>query len=264
MLTAVLSIICIAILCLILGLVIGLVAKIFAVETDPRIEETEELLPGANCGGCGFAGCADFAKAVVAGDATPDKCPVASPKNVADIAELLGLSANTGEKLVAIVLCGGNNKDAKKAVKYNGVKDCKSAALVAAGDKGCDYGCLGFASCARVCPFGAIEMKEGLAIVHPDLCVGCGKCVDVCPRKLIKLVPEKAKVHVFCSSPEKGPVKKKVCSVACIGCRKCVKAGEEGQMEIKGFLVNVNYDNPPETDIVEAAKCPTGCLRTSL
>ena len=263
MATAILSIICIAFLCLVLGSVIGLIAKIFAVETDPRIEETEELLPGANCGGCGYAGCADFAKAVVAGDATPDQCPVASSENIADIAKLLGLEAGAGEKLVAIVFCGGNNTDAKKAVNYNGVKDCKSAALVASGDKGCDYGCLGFASCSRACPFGAIEMKDGLAIVHPDLCVGCGKCVETCPRNLIRLVPKKAEVHVFCSSPEKGPVKKRVCSVACIGCRKCVKVAEEGQMEVKGFLIDVNYGNPPGVDIIEAAKCPTGCLRIS-
>ena len=261
--TTILSIICIATLCLILGIVIGLIAKIFAVETDPRIEETEELLPGANCGGCGFAGCADFAKAVVAGDAKPEQCPVCSPENIADIAQLLGLDAGGSEKFVAIVFCGGNNSDAKKAVNYNGITDCKSASLVAGGNKGCAYGCLGFASCARACPFGAIEMKDGLAIVHPDLCVGCGKCVETCPRNLIKLVPEKAEVHVFCSSPEKGPVKKKVCSVACIGCRKCVKAAEEGQMKINGFLIEVNYDNPPGTDIIETAKCPTGCLRVS-
>ena len=164
--------------------------------------------------------------------------------------------------MTAIVFCGGNNTDARKAVGYNGVKDCKSAMLVAGGDKGCAYGCLGFASCARACPFNAIEMKDGLAIVHPDICVGCGKCVATCPRKLIKLVPQKAPVHVFCSSPEKGPVKRKVCKVACIGCRKCVKAAED-QMKIEGFLAGVNYDNPPGLEIVEKAQCPTGCLRAS-
>lgn len=263
MYTAVLAIICVAILCLALGVVIGLAAKLFAVEVDPRIEETEELLPGANCGGCGSAGCADFAKAVVAGEAKPEQCPVCSPENVSAIAQLLGLSAGSGEKSVAVVFCGGDNSEARKAVNYNGIKDCKSAMLVASGDKGCDYGCLGFASCSRACPFGAIEMKNGLAVVHPDICVGCGKCVETCPRDLIKMVPEKAPVHIFCHSPEKGAAKKKVCSVSCIGCRKCVKAAEEGQMEITGFMVGVNYDNYPGIDIIEKAKCPTGCLRTS-
>jgi len=150
---------------------------------------------------------------------------------------------------------------ASAAVNYNGVMDCKSAALVADGFKGCAYGCLGFASCARACPFDAIEMVDGLAVVHSDLCVGCGKCVATCPRNLIKLVPETAKTHVYCSSPEKGPAKRKVCKVSCIGCRKCVKAAEEGQMEMDGFLAVVNYENPPSLDAVETAKCPTGAFR---
>ena len=259
--TTLLAIISIAVICLVLGGIIGFIAKIFAVDIDSRIEATEELLPGANCGGCGYAGCTDFAKACVAGNATPDQCPVCSGSNVSKISDLLGLSAGTTEKEVAVVLCGGDNSDAKKSVKYNGVKDCKSASLVAGGDKGCDAGCLGFATCARACPFDAIEMKNGLAIIHPDLCVGCGKCVATCPRAIIKMVPAKTEVHVFCSSKEKGAAKKKVCSVSCIGCRKCVKVAEEGQMEIDGFLVSVNYKNAPSKDIIEAAKCPTGCLR---
>ena len=260
--TAILAVIFIATLCLILGVIIGLVANLFAVKTDPRIEETEELLPGANCGGCGFAGCSDFAKACVSGDATPDKCPVCDGGNIAKIEKLLGLDAGGAEKQVAVVMCGGDNSDAQKAVKYNGINDCKAAALVAGGDKGCEYGCLGFASCSRACPFDAIEMKNGLAIVHPELCVGCGKCVATCPRNIIKMVPASVEVHVYCSSKDKGAAKKKVCNVPCIGCRKCVKVADEGQMEIDGFLVSVNYDNPPSKDIIEAAKCPTGCLRT--
>jgi ferredoxin len=119
------------------------------------------------------------------------------------------------------------------------------------------------ASCSRACPFDAIEMRDGLAIVHEDLCVGCGKCVDTCPRQLIELVPAKAEVHVYCNSPEKGAEKMKVCKASCIGCRKCVKASEEGQMTVSGFLISTNYDNPPPADLVEAAACPTQCLKTA-
>lgn len=248
---------------LVLGLIIGFTAKIFAVEVDPRVEEVEGSLPGANCGGCGFAGCADFAKAIVAGDTTPDSCPVCSADGIAKIGEILGLEVGGKEKQVAVILCGGSNSVAKQAAQYNGVNDCKTAAIVNNGPKGCKAGCLGLASCARACPFDAIEIKDGLAIVHPDLCVGCGKCVDTCPKNLIVLAPESAKAHVYCSSLEKGPAKKKVCSVSCIGCRKCIKASEEGQMEIKGFLAKVNYENPPPVDIIEKAACPTGCLRTA-
>ena len=258
---AIFAVIVIAVMGVLLGLLIGFVAKLFAVETDPRIEEVEELLPGANCGGCGFAGCSDFAKAVVGDNAEPGGCPVNSSENSTAIGKLLGKSAGDGGKKVAIVLCGGDNNSAKKSVGYNGIKDCQSAATVAGGDKGCEYGCLGFASCARACPFNAIEMRNGLAIVHAELCVGCGKCVATCPRNLIKLIPAEAEVHIFCSSPEKGAAKKKVCSVPCIGCRKCVKAAEEGQMVVNGFLIDVNYDNPPSKEIIEVAKCPTKCLK---
>lgn len=244
-----------------LGIIIGVAAKVFEVETDPRIEEVTEMLPGANCGGCGFAGCADFAKAVVGGETEPSVCPVCGEPVVADIAKLLGVEVGSGEKQVAIVLCGGNNTVAKQGMKYNGINDCKSAQLVAGGSKACRVGCLGLASCARGCPFNAIEIVDGLAVVHPEVCVGCGKCVETCPRKLIKMIPMSAEVHVFCSSTEKGAPKKKNCSVACIGCRKCVKAADEGQIDMDGFLAVVNYENPPVSGIVSEAACPTNCLQ---
>ncbi|QSH41573.1 RnfABCDGE type electron transport complex subunit B [Lentisphaerota bacterium ZTH] len=254
-----------AIIGAVLGCIIGIAVKIFKVEVDPRIELVTELLPGANCGGCGKAGCADFAKSVVDGENAPNKCPVASQEQVAAIAQALGVELGESMKKVAVVFCGGDKNQEKVQTLYNGVSDCISASLIAGGPKGCAYGCLGMSSCARACPFGAIEIINGLAVVHPNLCVGCGKCVDTCPRDLIKLVPVDAKVHIYCSSPEKGAVKMKVCSVPCIACRKCVKAAEEGQFDVKGFLVGVNYDAEklPEADIVEKAKCPTGCLLTA-
>jgi electron transport complex protein RnfB len=247
----------------ILGATIGIAAKIFKVKTDPRIELVTELLLGANCGGCGKAGCTDFAKAVVSGEEQPGKCPVCSQEAVSSIARALGIEAGETEKKVAVVLCSGDTNKTKVQVLYNGVSDCVSASLIAGGPKGCSYGCLGMASCARACPFQAIEIINGLAVVHPHLCVGCGKCVETCPRDLIELVPISAKVHVYCSSPEKGPVKKKVCAEPCLGCRKCFKAGEEGQFNMRGFLAEVNYDNPPGIDIIEKSACPTGCLKTA-
>lgn len=259
MLTTITAIIVMALIGLILGCVIGVAAKVFFVETDPRIEVVTEMLPGANCGGCGKAGCADFAKAVVASEATPDECPVNSPEAVEEICTLLGITASGGEKQIAVVLCGGDVNQTKVQSMYNGVSDCISANLIAGGPKGCSYGCLGMASCARACPFNAIEILNGLAVVHPQLCVGCGKCVDTCPRDLVKLVPVSAKVHVYCSSPEKGPAKKKVCNVPCLGCRKCFKAAEES-IEMQGFRAIVKYDNPPGEEIIEAAKCPTNCI----
>jgi len=185
-----------------LGVVIGIVARVFAVEVDGRIEKVEDLLTGANCGGCGFAGCADFAKGVVAEKATPDQCPVCSPEDISSIADYLGIVAEEKEKRVAVVRCSGAAKSTVRSL-YNGVRDCRSAVLVAGGAKGCDHGCLGFGSCADACPFGAIEIRDALAIVHPELCVGCENCVAACPKNLIIMAPSTAEVHVYCNSPEK-------------------------------------------------------------
>lgn len=250
-----------ALLGAILAVIIGAAAKAFSVESDPRIETVTDMLPGANCGGCGYAGCADFANAIVETGVSPAQCPVAAPADAERIAEYLGMAAEQKEKVVAVVRCSGNIANTVRS-PYNGVQDCRSAVLVAGGAKGCDYGCIGFGSCARACPFDAIEIRDGLAVVHPDLCVGCGKCVDTCPKDLIALVPASGDVHVYCNSPEKGAAKRKVCKTACIGCRKCVKAADnEEQMTVKGFLVETNYDNPPLSDLVDKTGCPTTALR---
>jgi electron transport complex protein RnfB len=174
----------------------------------------------------------------------------------------LGIEVGDSIKKVAVVFCGGDHNQEKVQTLYNGVSDCISASLIAGGPKGCAYGCLGMGSCARACPFNAIEMVNGLAVVHPELCVGCGACVSTCPRNIIGLAPQDAKVHIYCSSPEKGAVKMKVCAVPCIACRKCVKAGEEDQFTVDGFKVSVNYNAKKLVDssIFETVKCPTGCL----
>ena len=162
------------------------------------------------------------------------------------------------------MVCGGDREQTLRLAGYNGVADCVSASLVAGGPKGCAYGCLGMGSCARKCPFGAIEMINGLAVVHKELCVGCGSCVAVCPRNVIKLVPADAEVHVYCNSPLKAPAKRQVCKVACIGCRKCAKAAPE-KFVIEGFKAAVNYAHAPlpTQEDVQAAGCPTGALLTA-
>lgn len=262
--TALLAIMATTILGVALGAIIGAAAKFFAVSVDPRIEFIEDALPGANCGGCGLAGCADFAKALVRGDVEAGECPVCNSTAMAEIARILGIDdAAEKVKKVALVLCGGDDSSTTRS-NYNGISDCKAAALISSGAKGCTHGCLGLGSCSRACPFDAIEMKDGMAIVHNDLCVGCEKCVATCPKDLIVMKPINAKVDVLCNSPEKGPDKKKVCSVSCIGCRKCVKESAADQMSMEGFVARVNFENPPSPESAVRAACPTGCLKSEM
>ena len=247
---------------LLLGALIAFTAKKFAVETDPRIEEVQAMLPGANCGGCGFAGCADMADAIVSKGASPALCTACSENDVKAISEVMGVTAEMQEKKVAVVLCSGTVSKATRKAQYNGVMDCRSASRVAGGGgKACRFGCIGYGSWARACPFGAIEVRDGLAFVHPQLCRGCGRCEDVCPRKLIRLVPASAKVHIYCNSLDKPVVKRKNCSIACISCKKCDRLDPD-HFNAQDQMVRVKYSNPPDAEIVETVKCPTGALQT--
>jgi len=234
--------------------------KLFRVESDPRIDLALELLPGANCGGCGKAGCADFAKALAAGEVTPANCPVSSSEQVSAISLALGIDAGEVTRMQAVVCCRSYIGEVHR-MYYNGVQDCVAANMVAGGPDACRYGCLGLGTCARKCPFGAIEIIGQVAVVHRELCVGCGKCAAVCPRGVIKMVPADAEYHIFCNSPEKGAVKRSFCKAGCIGCRKCEKLfGED--FKVSGFLSQVNYQsgNKLDEEIAEKINCPVGCL----
>ena len=244
---------------IVLGGVIGIFVKIFKVEKNARAELALELLPGANCGGCGKAGCADFANALAAGEVSPGNCPVSSYEQRSAIAFALGIDAGAVDMKQAIVTCRANQS--AEDIDYNGVPDCNAAALVAGGPTTCRYGCLGLGSCARVCPFGAIEIIGRVAVVHPELCTGCGKCSSVCPRNVIKMVPASANIHVYCNSPEKGVLKRTYCQAACIGCRKCSRI-LPGNFKFDGFLAQVDYSNPELLSLedLEKCACPAQCI----
>ena len=233
--------------------------KYLSVQEDPRIGKVAELLPGANCGGCGFAGCSDYARAIVMNNAECNRCTPGGAASANAIAAFLGRTAVALEKRVALVLCCGDASETTRRAAYNGINDCSAAQATAGGDKGCSYGCLGYGACARVCPVNAISVVNGLAKVNKDVCIACGKCVGACPRKIIKLVPASAEIHVLCSSKDKGPAVKKVCGTGCIGCRICNKLSD-GAITMDGFLAVVDYTKPL-TNEETIAKCPGHCIR---
>jgi len=244
---------------LLCGAALALAARFLGVHEDPRIEQITELLPGANCGGCGYAGCADYARAIVLEGAAINLCAPSGEDMLRKLADLLGVQAEAQEKKVAIVLCGGSDAQAGRSFLYNGVADCAAAHAVAGGDKLCRYGCLGYGSCVRACPVGAIELRDRLAVVHPELCIGCGACVRACPRGLIQLVPVSRHIHVLCSSKDKGPAVKKACKVGCIGCTMCVKLAANDAIRMDGALAVVDYSKELDNDKV-VEKCPTNCI----
>jgi len=242
------------------GGALALAARFLSVREDPRVERAAELLPGANCGGCGYAGCADYAKAIVLEGAAINLCAPGGGEVIGKIAQLMGVEAAAAERKVALVLCGGDSGNAPRRFAYNGVADCRAAHAVDGGDKQCRYGCLGYGSCARVCPVGAIEITAGgLAVVHPGVCIGCGACVKACPRSLIRMVPVSRTIHVLCSSRDKGPIVKQACKVGCIGCTLCAKLADNGAIAMDGFLAVVDYDKELTNEAV-VEKCPGKCI----
>jgi len=241
------------------ALLLAVAARFLRVFEDPRIEQVTGLLPGANCGGCGYAGCADYAKAIVENNAPTNLCRPCRAEAVQAISALMGVEAKAAEKMVALVLCNGGDVHSRRASLYNGLAECVSADMLSGAGKICRYGCLGFGNCARICPVGAIQTAaNNLAVVDPERCVGCGLCVKACPRSLIRLVPASHPVHVLCRNRDRGPLTRKACDVGCIGCQKCVKAANGQGIHMEGTLAVVDYTVPLAESIVEV--CPQHTL----
>ncbi len=240
------------------AILLGIAAKVFAVEVDERVPLVRECLPGANCGGCGFPGCDGLAAAIVEGSAPVNGCPVGGAAAAAKIAAVMGVEADTGERKVAHVYCNGGCA-AKDKAKYEGLQDCNAAMRVAGGPKECAFGCMGLGSCVSACAFGAIEIVDGVAKVNTDKCVACGKCVAACPKKLIALVPESKKVHVNCMNKDKGAQAMKVCDNACIGCMKCEKTCKFDAIHVVNNVAVIDYDKCKNCKMCAKA-CPKNAI----
>lgn len=261
--TIVVSVLVLGILGLIFGVVLAFASQKFAVETDDRVDAILEVLPGANCGGCGFPGCGGLATAIVEGNAPVNGCPVGGSVVAAQVGEIMGVAAEDGEKKVAKVICKGDCSNSKNKYEYEGMMDCRSANVLNSGSKSCKYGCLGLGTCKNVCNFGAISIIDGVAVIDEEKCVDCGKCMEVCPKGIIKEKPINKGVVVECNSKDFGKDVKEKCIVGCIGCGLCAKACEYGAIIFEDKIARVDYDKCVEC-MECVKKCPTKVIKGNL
>ncbi len=245
--------------------ILFLVGQRFKVEEDPRVEEVQEALPAANCGGCGFPGCASFASACVKAETLDGlNCPVGGQETMNRIADILGQTAPVTTKKIAVVRCNGTCDNRPRLNLYDGVSNCTMAAALYGGDTGCSFGCLGLGDCVESCTFDAIHMNPETLLpdVVEDICTACGACVKACPKDIIELRkqgPKSRRIFVSCVNEDKGAVAKKACAVACIGCSKCQKVCEFDAITIKNNLAFI-IDDKCRLCRKCAPVCPTNSI----
>ncbi len=265
MTTIIWTIAIIALLGLVLAVVLFVVAERFKVEEDPRIDEVEKVMPGANCGGCGFAGCRAFADAAVkAPNLDNNYCPVGGNEVMKKVAAILGYEVKEKAPMVAVVRCNGTCEARPRTNDYDGYASCRVKAALYSGDTGCSFGCLGCGDCVAACQFGALSMDPvtGLPVVDQEKCTACGACVKACPKAIIELRPKGPRgmrMYVSCVNKDKGPGVKKACENACIGCSICFKTCTHGAIV---FENNVAYIDPEKCKLCREceAVCPTGAI----
>ena len=241
---------------ILIGVLLGIASKVFHVEVDEKEIQVRELLPGNNCGGCGYAGCDQLAKAIVTGEALASACPVGGTQAAKSIAEIVGGDAEVVRK-TAFVKCGGTADKTTRKYDYSGNKSCIEAAFVpGSGEKSCKYGCMGYGSCVDVCEFNAIHVKNGIAVVDREECVACGKCVKACPKNLIEIIPYDNKYIVACISQYPGKQVKTICQTGCIACKICEKACQFDAIHVENNIAKIDYEKC--TNCGECAKkCPS-------
>ncbi|MCR4597886.1 MAG: RnfABCDGE type electron transport complex subunit B [Acetatifactor sp.] len=226
-----------------IGLFLGLAGIKFRVQVDEKEEAVLNALPGNNCGGCGYAGCSGLAAAIAKGEAPVGSCPVGGEPVAKEIGEIMGVDAGSGKKMVAFVHCQGDCDKAKTVYAYDGAQDCRMMSFVpSGGPKACHQGCLGYGTCVKECPFDAIHVVNGIAVVDKDKCKACGKCIAVCPKHLISLIPYESKFEVSCKNTDKGPVAMKACDTACIGCGLCMKNCPAGAVKVENFCASIDQE----------------------
>ena len=253
---------------LIAAVVLFVASKKFAVYEDPRIAQVAEVLPGANCGGCGFPGCSGMADALVkgadAGSLDGLSCPVGGSEVMTKVADLLGMAIANSEPMVAVVRCNGTCEHRAKIAEYAGLRTCAAMHACGAGETACGFGCLGCGDCVAACQFGAISIDPatGIPVVDEEKCTSCGACVKACPRNIIELRkkgPKGRRVFVSCVNKDKGPVAMKACAVSCIGCGKCEKECPFGAITVENNLAYIDFEK-----CRLCRKCVTVCPKKAI
>ena len=242
--TIIYTIIVAAVIAILLGILLGLFKKIFHVDTDPKVQLVRDALSGANCGGCGLAGCDAFASAVVKGDAPSNGCVAGGADCAKKVAEILGQAGVEVKPKVAFLACAGSKECAADKAEYIGMKTCKAANLTLNGTKKCAFGCIGFGDCVKVCPFGALFMGEdGLPHVNKSKCVACGKCAAACPKKLFKFVDAdlKGPVAACSNKSDNKPQIRKDCTKGCFKCGMCARKCPEQAIDVSSGLPVIDY-----------------------
>ena len=244
---------------IVFGLILSVAAKVFEVKVDERLPKIQECLAGANCGGCGYPGCAGCAEAILAGKAPVTACAPAGAEGAAKIAAIMGMEAPSGEKMVAHVICNGGDA-AVKNFEYVGIADCVGALKVAGGPTACSFGCLGFGSCVAACQFDALHINDkGVAEVDKEKCTNCGACREACPRKLIVEVPYKQKVFVNCANKNKGPAVTKVCANSGIACGMCERTCKFDAIHVVNNVAVIDY-----TKCRNCTMCAKACPKNAI
>jgi electron transport complex protein RnfB len=264
----VIAVIVLGLIALVSSVILYVASKKFAVKEDARIAQVQGLLPGANCGGCGFAGCSGMADALVkgadAGSIEGLQCPVGGSTVMSKIADMLGMSVEQTEPMIAVVRCNGTCELRPQVSKYDGMHTCAAMNVASMGESGCGYGCLGCGDCVKACKFDAIHLnpKTSLPEVDEDKCTSCGACVKACPRHIIELRkkgPKGRRVYVSCINKDKGAIARKACAVACIGCGKCEKVCKFEAITVADNLAYIDYNKCRMcTKCVD--ECPSGAI----
>ncbi len=224
------------------GIMLTIAAKVMYVPVDERVEALTEALPGANCGGCGFAGCSDYASSIVKDGAPLTACSVGGASCASMLASIMGMEVELSAPKVAAVMCGGYGDKTSRILEYKGVPTCKANKSMYSGHGACTHGCIGLGDCVRVCQFDAIGIVDGVAWVDRNNCTGCGACTRACPNGIISLIPKSNLVYVACSSHDKGGVTRKNCTAGCIGCMKCVKECRFEAIQVENFKATIDPD----------------------